>query len=215
VELHWALWTPAALPVSHPDPEAIAQRAGMRPLGDQSLKVPSPEDALILSAGALARGRFDVPLRAWADLYWLLRGPHAGVRTETLMALAARLGVSGFIHLMVRLVDWLFGVRRPGLPQPTDAVARAEARLRPIVVRRLLEGTHRSDRHAWLLQATRTTGEREQPRGGRLGHGALRKAARYAAGLALSGRQRKELREELAINRVLADLQRAESGVQG
>ena len=219
-ELHWAMWTPDALPLPHPDPESIARRAIRGTLNDQPVEVPHPADAFILTAGALARDGFAVPLRAWADLYWLLAHPQVGLVVGALLDLAYHLGLGGFIGLMVRLVEWLFGDRRSGAAGSTREVAEAAARLQPIVARRLSEGTHRSDRHAMLLQLLGRTRHDRTERGGRTmaaspapsrrwPREALAKAAGYAARLTLSRRQRRELREELAINRSLEAVARA------
>ncbi len=206
VELHWSLWAPSALPLPHPTAEGIAERSTATRLGGGTLSVPGPEDAFILSAGALARESFDAPLRAWADLHWLLADPRLHLRHEALQALARELGLGDFVELMVRLVVWLFAGPSMELPGAGEAVLRAEARLRPIVARRLHEGTHRADRHAWLLQQAQR--DRRRSRGRRAPGRTLLKAARYAAGLTLSGRQRRELGEELAIRRSLASLRK-------
>ncbi|MGQ9732253.1 MAG: nucleotidyltransferase family protein [Candidatus Zipacnadales bacterium] len=217
IELHWALWTPTTLPIPHPDLQEITKHTVTGHLGKESLPVPSVEALFFLAAGALARERFDVPLHAWADLYWLLTDPMFGVNVSVLLDRAQELGLRSFTELMIRLTFWLVGKGAQDLPESNSAVREAERRLRPIVLRRLREGTCRSDRHALLLQATRHTGEvvqvpgkrRPQTRQGQTrtsGLNTLKKAVRYAGGLARSRRQRMELREEWVIRRVLESL---------
>jgi hypothetical protein len=101
--------------------------------------VPCWEDAVVMHVVALARDRFLVPLRAWADIHWLLAAAPVGRDPGRLPALAQASRAGGLLSLAARFTGEVFGGEALGPVGPALMREESYAPLRPILWRRLLD----------------------------------------------------------------------------
>jgi hypothetical protein len=220
VELHTMLWPPGSLPFSAPEPTALAARAIEASLADRPFRAPGAEDCLLICAAILARDGFDAPLDRWADLHWLLTGPGLRPHLATLRELARGLRMEGLLSLVLTLAGELFGAEYGWAPPSSPEWSATYDRLCPILLIRLLSPmTGARHRHQLAVEVLHRGEGQSRPDArasvvSPLG-GPVRAACRalaYLANLALSSRQRAELRDEMTLRRALDDLAATQEG---
>lgn len=156
VEVHWTLWVRGSLlPVPPPSAEALLARADEATLDGRALRVPSREDCLIIQAADLATTAFWLSLRNWADIYWLITHPRSAPDWNLVHDMAEELGLSGFVHLMVRFATELYGAENPCEQWADSESEGAYEGLKAILWRRLLAGRN----HPKVPRPTRLAAE--------------------------------------------------------
>jgi hypothetical protein len=221
VELHWRLWPPSPLqPFTLPSAESMIGRAVHGVLNDQELLVPSMPDQLLTMAAALAQDGFAVGLRAWADVYWLLRRMDAA-ELEQARGLAEELGFQHYLSLVLRGVEEIVGPVQ-GTASNDPVAAEAYEELAEVIWHRLLTPEPRRS-SLWLLRALcpdRGPSTEELPAGLQEARGAARNAIIHSGGAVLasvkamsrvarwmtSRQERLALRQDLRLCRVLRGL---------
>ena len=206
VELHETLWSDARLPGSAPLAEELLNRSVLGEVTGTGVRTVSPEDAVLIDAGMLARDRFNARLRRWAELYRLLTTPGIGLCAQRLLDLAAEQGLLGVLGPVVRFVGELFGDERLTEGDLSDLPVLPGG-LRRVIRRRLLEGSTHQHTHAAVFDAlSRRKGAGTVTNAATTPTGPLhqaRRAGAYAARLCVSSSFRREFSEELTIRRSL------------
>ncbi|MGE5532566.1 MAG: hypothetical protein ACM3VW_10675, partial [Bacteroidota bacterium] len=175
---------------------------------------------LLTMAAALAQDGFAVGLRAWADVYWLLRRMDVA-EIEQARGLAEELGCQHYLALVLRGVEEIIG---PVQGDSTDdpVVAGAYEELADVIWRRLLTPEPRRS-SLWVLRALcrdEDSAQEALPAGLEDTRTSARSAIIHSGGAALasakiitrlgrwltSGEERLALRQDLLLCRVLRGL---------
>jgi hypothetical protein len=215
LELHTALAAPGSLPFVIPVARALAERAVAARLCDVPIVCPCPEDCIIAAVLTAARDGLAATLGQWAETHWLLARSDPPVDRDRLRRMSSALRMEGLLGVALRFVSELFVAEPP--PDLASAQGAIYERLRPILWRRMLEPHHPAlQRHArvarWAIGG--------HGRGSREGRpcspdaavalaapaSSAWRALRYVADLAISRRQRLELRDEFLLRRVYREL---------
>lgn len=214
VELHGALAPPGRLPFVLPTPGDISARVISATVAGVPIRVSCLEDCVLIACVVSARDGFDVPLSSWMDIRWLMSGAPVGLSHGKLRGLAQDSGLEGLLSVVLRFCAELFAGGY--VPEAPDAPGWLTYEgLREIMWRRLrTPGEGRRGRHRWLCEwlrrKHRATGGRRGRDGavGRLGGplAAMGKTIRYGLALLTSRRQRRDLRDQLAIDAALTSL---------
>lgn len=223
VELHWRLWPVSPLqPFSLPSLDQLWARREHASLLERDLTIPAKADQLLMLVAAMAHDGFSTRLRHWADVHWLTQR-FTDQDWGRVQEFASQMHMQGLLAIVLRFVEELTGVACPVACGDPEGAWQC---LRPLLWRRLMEPDPLRP-SLWLrvvLSGHRPADDwseslprylREQlPQGQsaialrRIGGGFAAAGKLFArlGTLALSGRARRALREELQIGSVLWQL---------